>query len=85
LAKILLSSRVMQTITTIGVTLGFLLGIMSGFTAGNPWSVILWRACIFAVATGAMFRWWSSIAHVGVRETARERQQMAVQLDSDQP
>ena len=32
-----------------------------------------------------MFRWWSSIAHVGVRETARERQQMAVQLDSDQP
>jgi hypothetical protein len=63
----------MKKFMLIGGLLGFLLGVVLGWSQQSVWPVILCRASVMALGAGLLFRWWSGVCFRSLHQAQLER------------
>ena len=63
----------MKSFMILGAIVGFLIGAGFSLLESCPWPTALWRACIGALATAVLARWWSRIWLQGLQNAIDNR------------
>jgi hypothetical protein len=66
----------MKSFMILGAMIGFLIGAGFSLMGNCPWPIVLWRACIAALASAVLVRWWSRSWLQGLQNSVEKRRQV---------
>ena len=59
----------MKKMMIMGGLLGFGIGVVTGFVKEVSWPALFLRACVTALISGLLFRWWARVWLAGLRDS----------------
>ncbi len=72
----------MKKMMIMGGLLGFGLGVVTGLVKEISWPALFLRACVTALISGLLFRWWGRVWLSGLRDSIAAK---AAEKQSSQP
>ena len=63
----------MKALMILGSLVGFLVAVGCGMANGNSWPDILWHACVAALVTAVVTRWWGRVWFTGLNDSMEQR------------
>ena len=59
----------MKKMMIMGGLMGFGIGVVTGYVKEVSWPAIFLRACVTALISGLLFRWWGRVWMSGLRDS----------------
>ena len=57
----------------LGSLVGFSVAVGCGMANGSSWPNILWHACVAALVTAMLARWWGRVLYTGFNDALEQR------------
>jgi len=74
----------MKPLVILGSLVGYVIGAAFSLAGNCPWSTAFWRACVAALLTALLARWWGRLCLQELRSAVddRRRTRPAAKVDS---
>lgn len=59
----------MKKMMIMGGLIGFGIGVVTGYVKEVAWPALFLRACVAALISGLLFRWWGRVWLSGLRDS----------------
>ncbi len=63
----------MKKMMIMGGLMGFGIGVVTGYVKEVSWPAIFLRACVTALISGLLFRWWGRVWLSGLKDSLAAR------------
>jgi len=57
----------------LGSLVGFSVAVAGGMANGSSWPNLLWHACVAALVTAMLTRWWGRVWFTGLNDAMEQR------------